>query len=178
MISVLYGCDDTSPEQHDALQTLGPPAANTELANEPERARRAHLELQGTNKVKAEAHFEEVKDGVRIRAKLDGVPPGKYPVAVYETGDCNGISHDQATYFRFTKEQPGATDQGAPPILGEVEVEQDGDGNAYWQTARGSLRAEDDDSLLGKPIAFYHPGTDGRPGNLIACGTIESYQSR
>ena len=177
-MSVLYGCDDTSPEQHDALQTLGAPAANTELANEPERARRAHLEIEGANKAKAEAHFEEVKDGVRIRAKLDGVPPGKYPVAVYETGNCTRTPQDREAYFRFTKDEPQVGEQRATPILGEVEVEQDGDGNAYWQTARGSLRSENEDSLLGKPIAFYHPGTGGRPGDLIACGTIESYQSR
>lgn len=171
------GCDNTPQEKPDVLKTLGEPNANTSLSLEPERSRRARLVMKGKDDVKVAAHVEEVKDGVRIEARVHDLKSGKYPVVVYESGDCSQPPDSLGKTFRFTQEEMAEDAQSKVSILGEVEVKEDGSGIASWQTTRGSLREGDAASLLGKPFVFYRPTEQEQTGDVIACGTIESYQS-
>lgn len=171
VFSLGVACKNDPP---DTLERVEQPVRDpdTDLSELPDKFRRTHLSMDSTGEAKVRAEIAEVPDGVRIKVEIDNAPPGKYSVVVHESGDCSPPADTFGAPFQFE----GGKEVRDSPVaaLGEVDVtEKDRDGAESWQTTRGNLRDEGDETLLGKPIVVYSVASEGLQKELVACGMIQ-----
>jgi len=131
------------------------------------------------NEVKGEVRFYKVGGGVRVLARLEGLPPGKHGFHIHEKGDCSAPDASSAGgHFN-----PGSSPHGAPTAprearhagdLGNIETGSDGTGRYdrvdplldYGQlTGLSVLIHAGEDDLTSQPA--------GNSGARIGCGVIE-----
>ena len=125
--------------------------------------RRTSVELDGAEDFEAEADIEEVARGVRFAISVEEGHAGRYDVFVYESGQCD---QDPAKWGKqFSLGNPDTP-------LGQVQVEESGEGTARWLTERGNLREGDPETLIGKLVALYEPKGE-ESGKPVACGVVQ-----
>ncbi len=164
---------------------MNPPttqAAKAEAATK-ERAE-AELKAADGQKIEGEVEFFASDNGVRIVAELEDAPPGKHGLHVHEKGDCSDIEgKSMGSHFAPAGHQhalPGEAAERHLGDLGNVEINDKGDGRLEITLEKANLKANDPMSLLGKAVVV-HSGEDlgkskqpsGSSGTPIACGVIE-----
>ena len=140
----------------------------------------AKFEATGGSKLGGDAGLEEVTSGVRIRVSIhDAKPNSKLGVHVYEKGDCSNMT----TAGMGEHLNPRHTRHGLPGSeqhlgdLGNVSVDEKGNGELLILTSGGNLRAGDAHSFLGRAIAVDdgedQGKSEGSGAKPIACGVIK-----
>lgn len=139
--------------------------------------------LDATGKSVGKAHLTQQKDGVKIKLKVSGLPPGKHGFHVHEIGTCTPPDFKSAgPHFNpFQKhhgmENPEGRHAGDLPNL---EVKEDGTAEATVVAAGATLK-KGRASLLkeGGTALVIHADPDdnvtdpaGNAGARIACGAI------
>lgn len=134
--------------------------------------------------VKGKARLYATADGVRIVAEMEDAKPGKHGFHVHEKGDCSDIKgKSMGAHFSPEAHQHALpTEAGVKHLgdLGNVEVNDKGDGRVEITIPGANLEPGNPNSLLGRALVF-HIGEDtgrkaqpsGGSGDPIACGTIE-----
>ncbi len=125
--------------------------------------------------------LEEVKDGVRIRLEVNDGVPGLHGVHIHELGDCSDIAgKSMGEHFA-----PDAAEHGLPSEpehhfgdLGNIVIDDSGQGELEIIVPRASLAASDRYSLLGRAVVMHEgkdtgEGPSGESGAPIACAVIE-----
>ncbi len=173
------GADTLSPTPVNPPTTQ---AAKAEAATK-ERAE-AELKAADGQKIEGEVEFFASDKGVRIVAELEDAPPGKHGLHVHEKGDCSDIEgKSMGSHFAPEGHQhalPGEAAERHLGDLGNVEINDKGDGRLEITLEKANLKANDPMSLLGKAVVV-HSGEDlgkskqpsGSSGAPIACGVIE-----
>jgi Cu-Zn family superoxide dismutase len=148
------------------------PGATAELKN-------AKGETVGT------AAFTEVRDGIRVAVRVNGISPGQHGLHIHETGSCVAPDFKSAgEHFNPTKHQHGAP--GSPTShagdLGNIKVGNDGNGNSEVTRKDLTLKISNNSLLRegGTAIVLHAQADDlksdpaGNSGDRIACGEIRA----
>lgn len=139
------------------------------------------LEARDGASIGGTVKLEEVTGGVRVEVSVRDAPKGaKLGVVVHESGDCTDLSKGLGGHFnpRGTRHGlPGAPEQHAGD-LGNVTVDEEGEGTLLILTSGGNLRENDPLSYLRRPLVVHareDRGTDphGDAGEPLACARIE-----
>ena len=152
----------------------------------PAEIAKAETELKAAEgqDIEGEIDFEDTGSGVRVIAKIEDAEPGEHGIHVHEKGDCSDIvGKSMGAHF-----DPESHDHALPAEgkvrhlgdLGNIQVNQDGDGKLDITIDQANLRDGDPMSLLGKALVI-HKGRDsgkssqpaGDSGTPIACGVIK-----
>ncbi len=127
------------------------------------------------------ATFTELEGGgVRVGVEVTGGEPGKHGVHVHEKGDCSAPDATSAGEHFNPDGHPHALPASEPRHvgdLGNIEVREDGSGHLDIVAPRGTLRAGDARSFLGRSIIVHAKPDDGSQpsgasGPRIGCGEI------
>jgi superoxide dismutase, Cu-Zn family len=159
-------------------QVAGEPAAR--LA-QSERYAKAVLLSAPNYQVLGSARFAEVREGVRLRVEVSGVPPGYKGIHVHETKDCSDIPN-QSMGGHFS---PRAHKHGLPEApehhlgdLGNILIGPDGTGSLDIVSVGANLRPEDTLSFMSRSLVLHErsdngDGASGDAGKPIACAPIQ-----
>lgn len=160
------------------------PAATASARVDDEADAKAELKAADGEETEVEAKFYAVEGGVRVVAEVEDAKPGKHGFHVHEKGDCSDLkgksmgghfspeAHDHAL-----PTEPGTKHLGD---LGNVTVDDKGDGRVEITVPGATLEPNDSKSFLGKALVFHlseDTGKKNQPsgdsGDPIACGVIE-----
>lgn len=155
-------------------------------ANEPVPAERAEAALESADgqDIEGEVKFYAATNGVRIVAKIEDAKPGKHGFHIHEKGDCSDIAgKSMGHHFAPEGHQHALPEEGSRRHLGDlgnIEVDQNGNGHFEMLLTEANLKPGDRKSLLGRAVVV-HEGEDsgsakqpaGDSGDPIACGIIK-----
>ena len=173
--------DTTSPTP------VNPPTTSSETARAggaAELKAEADLKAADGQKIEGDVKFYDNGTGVRIVAELEDAKPGKHGFHVHEKGDCSNITGESmgGHFAPEGHEHALPEEQGERHLgdLGNVEINQDGEGRLEMTVEKANLKPNDPKSFLGKAVVV-HMGEDsgkakqpsGNSGTPIACGVIE-----
>jgi Cu-Zn family superoxide dismutase len=169
--------NETAPGQGTATGTTQTPPVLAELQ---EREAEAEFQTAGDVRLKGEAEFEETAQGLRVEVEVEGAPIGPKAVHVHEKGDCSDIpGKSMGSHFAPTGNPHGLPSAKEHHLgdLGNMQVEQDGEGSLTILVPRANLKDADPNSFLGKAIVIHRgkdkgTGTSGDSGTPMACGVI------
>lgn len=145
---------------------------------------KAELKAAKGEEVEVEAKFYAVDGGVRVVAEVEDGKPGKHGFHVHEKGDCSDLKgKSMGAHFSPDKHDHALPTEGGAKHLGDlgnVVVDDKGDGRVEITVQGATLVPNDSKSFLGKALVF-HRGEDtgqksqpaGGSGDPIACGVIE-----
>jgi len=176
-----------NPPPNTPTPTPVPPAADPEakapsLTDEAQAT--AELKAANGEDLEGKAKFYTTADGVRLVAEIEDATPGKHGFHVHEKGDCSNIKgKSMGGHFSPEKHDHALpTEAGTKHLgdLGNVEVNDQGNGRVEITIPGANLEPNSPKSLLGKALVF-HMGEDtgkkvqpsGGSGDPIACGVIE-----
>jgi Cu-Zn family superoxide dismutase len=143
----------------------------------------ANLKPTQGNKVQGTVTFTREADGkgVRIKADITGLTPGKHGFHLHEKGDCSAPDASSAGgHFNPTK-----VDHGAPTVMphhaGDFgNITADADGNAKFEMVDPDLSFEGDNSVLGRAVIVHAKADDlksqpsGDAGGRVSCGVVDA----
>ena len=184
VVALLACGDDRTSSERAGERTLPPVAGNPPAAGEPSAASErlpaatawAQVEpVDGadTANVRGTIRFEPSTDGLRVRAELEGLPPGKHGFHVHEGTSCS----EPGTHFAF---DPEAGDERIHGNLGELSV--DSTGRADFEGVVREAQIEGARSIVGRAVVVHAEENDessppdGGAGPAIACGVIQAKQ--
>ncbi|MCA9647877.1 MAG: superoxide dismutase family protein [Polyangiaceae bacterium] len=148
------------------------------------KEREAEAEFTSVPKMKltGDAELSETADGVRIQIEVEDAPKGKKAVHIHEKDDCSDIAgKSMGAHF-----DPDGKKHGLPSAaehhlgdLGNLTVDDEGDGTLTIVVAKANLKAGDARSFLGKAIVIHEgedhgDGESGNAGSPIACAPIKA----
>ncbi|MCI8519478.1 MAG: superoxide dismutase family protein [Clostridia bacterium] len=124
--------------------------------------------------------FKEVKDGILVTAKINGLPQSKnnckgrfFGFHIHQGTSCTGTSNDE---FANAKSHLNPTDCAHPFHLGDLPPLIENNGYAYMNVLINKFKIKD---IVGKVIIIHDSPDDfttqpsGNSGMKIACGKIE-----
>jgi superoxide dismutase, Cu-Zn family len=129
--------------------------------------------------VRGTVTFESVEHGIRVRADIYGLTPGRHGFHIHEYGDCSSDDGSSAGgHFN-----PGGMSHGAPDVearhAGDMgNIEADKDGHATLDYVDHVMTFTGDRSILGHAVIVHEKGDDlktqptGNAGARVACGVI------
>jgi superoxide dismutase, Cu-Zn family len=163
-----------------ALHADGPAATSTTIQAGPTSAT-AQLKPTAGHQARGQVQFVEVEEGVRIKATLSGLTPGKHGFHVHEKGDCSDPEAKSAGgHFN-----PGGHDHGAPGAhehhAGDIgNVEANAKGEAHVEKLLKGAKLSGPEGFIGRGL-IVHAGEDdlsshptGNAGGRVACAVIEA----
>lgn len=189
----LAGCSKDSRGANEpttpAGEASGSEIVSSSASSQPEAGQvtRAEAELTAAegSEVEGKAVFTQEPDGVRVVLELDDAPPGRKGVHVHTRGDCSDIrGQSMGPHFAPNVEQHALPSEGDARHLGDlgnIVVEDDGDGRLEIKVPDATLKPDDTASFLGRALVV-HSGEDtgsavqpsGGSGTPMACGVIKS----
>lgn len=187
----LLGCDKDSrgANQPEPPATEGSELTSSTAPSQPEQGQVTRAEAQLTSadgqEIGGKAIFTQEPDGVRVVLELDDAPPGPKGVHVHTKGDCSDIKGDSmGPHFAPRLEQHALPSEGDARHLGDlgnIVVEDDGDGRLEIKVSDATLQPDGAASFLGRAL-IVHSGEDtgsavqpsGGSGEPMACGVIKS----
>lgn len=178
------GCErDREPEVASPMAPESPLSESDQVDTERLEAE-ADLEAAEGNDIDGEIEFEETDTGVRIVASVNDATPGEHGIHVHERGDCSDIAgKSMGGHFAPDGEDHALPSESTSRHLGDLGnlvVDQDGNGKLEITVIGANLKPGDPKSLLGRALVV-HSGRDsgraeqpaGASGTPIACGVIE-----
>jgi Cu-Zn family superoxide dismutase len=135
------------------------------------------------NKVSGTVTFVREADGngVRIKAEIKGLSPGKHGFHLHEKGDCSAPDASSAGgHFN-----PANVAHGAPTATphhgGDFgNITADKDGNAKLDMVSRDLSFEGDNSVIGHAVIVHSKADDlksqpsGDAGDRVSCGVVDA----
>lgn len=188
---LLAGCSKDSPganEPQSPAEGSGSELTSSTGPSQPEQqVTRAEAQLTSADgqEIDGKAIFTQEPDGVRVVLELDDAPPGPKGVHVHTKGDCSDIKGESmGPHFAPRLEQhalPSEGDERHLGDLGNIVVEDDGDGRLEIKVPDATLKPDDTASFLGRAL-IVHSGEDtgsavqpsGGSGEPMACGVIKT----
>lgn len=185
-----FACERDPVVPQESPTTVAPPATpldptqRAERPDEPKRQekREAEAEFKATSglSLKGEAEFKETPEGVRIEVEVKDAPIGMKGIHIHEKGDCSNIpGKSMGEHFAPTDKDHGlpAADKKHLGDLGNIEVNDKGEGKLEIVVAKANLIPGDPLSFLGKSIVIHTAedvgtGESGQSGQPIACAVI------
>jgi Cu-Zn family superoxide dismutase len=163
------------------------PAATPPAATAPVNPAGATATLAPTegNQARGTVSFEPTPTGVRMTARLEGLPPGDHGFHVHEEGDCSAPDASSAgAHFNPTQHAHGAPDAPQHHVgdLGNVTADASGTLQAV-RTFEG-VALEGDQGIVGRSVIVHASADDfttqptGNAGARLACGVIRSNRPR
>lgn len=145
---------------------------------------KADLKAADGQEVEVEAKFYAVAGGVRVVAEVEDAKPGKHGFHVHEKGDCSDLKgKSMGDHFSPEKHDHALpTEAGTKHLgdLGNVVVDDKGDGKVEITVPGASLEPNDAKTFLGRALVFHMSEDTGKAkqpsggsGDPIACGVIE-----
>jgi Cu-Zn family superoxide dismutase len=134
-----------------------------------------------TSKVSGMVKFEDTKDGLKVTAQIENVPPGKHGFHIHDFGSCGdngakagghynpkGAPHGHVTTDGLARAHPGD--------LGNIEVGPNGKGTLEAVIPGVSL-SKGELTVGGRAVVLHEKVDDfgqptGNAGSRIGCGTI------
>lgn len=185
----LVGCDKDSRGATEPTAP-GTEATSSEVTSgEPVQGQVTRAEAELTNaegrEIEGKATFTQEADGVRVVLELDDAPPGPKGVHVHTKGDCSDIKGESmGPHFAPEGDRHALPSEGSARHLGDlgnIVVEDDGDGRLEIKVPDATLKPDDTASFLGRAL-IVHSGEDtgsavqpsGGSGAPMACGVIKS----
>jgi superoxide dismutase, Cu-Zn family len=151
-----------------------------------ERRRIGDVRVQLRNSegaVVGSALLTQVRNGVIIRGRVNGLPAGEHGMHIHQTASCTGSDFRSAgPHFNPTRTEHGVENPAGPHLgdLGNLVVNADGTGE-FIEFAQGVTIAAGPASLLnagGTSLVIHaaaddrHSNPAGKAGDGIACGQI------
>lgn len=160
------------------------PAASASAAGDDDAEASADLKAAEGEEVEVEAKFYAVDGGVRVVAEVEDAKPGKHGFHVHEKGDCSDLKgKSMGEHFSPEKHEHALpTEAGGKHLgdLGNVVVNDEGDGRVDITVSGANLLPNDAKSFLGRALVFHKSEDAGKKtqpsggsGDPIACGVIE-----
>jgi superoxide dismutase, Cu-Zn family len=153
----------------------------TGTADGDHRKAEAEFDAAKGYKLKGEAEFHELADGVKVVVEVKDAPPGKRGIHVHEKPDCSDIAgKSMGEHFNPTA-NPHALPPESPRHLGDlgnIEVMKDGKGRLEATIPRANLKENDAVSLLNRALVIHEDEDtgaqpSGASGKPIACAVIK-----
>jgi Cu-Zn family superoxide dismutase len=172
----------TTPGSEQAPSQAAPPAATATV--NPAGATATLAPTEG-NQARGTVSFEPTPTGVRMSARLEGLPPGEHGFHVHEEGDCSAPDASSAgAHFNPTQHAHGAPDAPQHHVgdLGNVTADASGTLQAV-RTFEG-VALEGDQGIVGRAVIVHASADDfttqptGNAGARLACGVIRSNRPR
>ncbi len=140
---------------------------------------KAALEPAGGSKAAGTAKLEEVTSGVRIEVMLHDAPPNtRLGVHVVDRSDCDAQSIAAAEHLNPRHSRHGLPGSGEQHLgdLGNISIDEHGNGALLIMTSGGNLREHDPRSLVDRAIVVDAREDDGQPQALkpAACAVIRA----
>jgi len=137
----------------------------------------ALLEPAGNRRAYGTVTFEPHEDGVRVRADVSALPPGRHAFHVHENGDCSKPDASSAGgHFDFDPD-----DSQPRRITGNLgELDAGSTGRATYEAVIPRATLEGERSIVGRAVIVHERGNDpsatpdGNAGAPISCGVIAS----
>jgi superoxide dismutase, Cu-Zn family len=133
-------------------------------------------------KVEGDADLEEVAGGVRLSIEVEHAPPGQKGIHIHQTDNCSDIANkSMGEHFAPTMPKhglPGAAEHHLGD-LGNITIEQNGEGKLDITVAGANLKPGDPLSFIGRSIVLHESndkgtGPSGDSGKPIACAPIRA----
>lgn len=133
----------------------------------------------GAEGARGEVYFEHDEQGLRVTARVQGLPPGAHAYHVHLRGDCSGAAGKSAgPHFNFSgPSAPPPDDVGRiTGNLGELRADARGDAQHQGRVEDASLTGPY--SIVGRAVVVHAKGNDaaqppaGAAGARLACGVI------
>ena len=134
-------------------------------------------------KLKGEAELEVVSGGVKIEVEVEKAPPGTKGIHIHQKPDCTNIpAKSMGDHFAPDVKQHGLPNDSAHHLgdLGNITVDESGEGELEITVANANLREGDPLSLLGRAIVIHEKSDEGaaaqpagNSGKPIACAVIK-----
>lgn len=150
-------------------------------AHGDDREAEAEFEAGKGYKLKGEAEFDELADGVKVVVEVKDAPPGKRGIHIHEKPDCSDIAgKSMGEHYN-----PTANPHALPPAtsrhlgdLGNIVVNQDGKGRLETIIPRANLKENDPVSLLNRALVIHEDEDtglqpSGGAGKPMACAVIK-----
>jgi superoxide dismutase, Cu-Zn family len=153
------GCQSTPTGRH-AVAELNPTAGNT---------------ARGT------IHFYEVRDGVRVVARVSRLTPGEHGFHLHEKGDCSAADATSAGGHFNPTGAPHGGPRDAQRHAGDFgNLVADSNGNAKLDFVAKGISFDGPTSIIGRS-AIVHADPDdlktqnppGNAGKRVACGVVQ-----
>lgn len=177
--------EPTAPAGEAGSEEVTSGAGSSEPAQGQVTRAEAELTAAEGAEVEGKATFTQEPDGVRVVLELDDAPPGRKGVHVHTRGDCSDIKGESmGPHFDPKLEEHALPSEGDARHLGDlgnIVVEDDGDGRLEIKVPDATLKPDDTASFLGRSL-IVHSGEDtgsavqpsGGSGTPMACGVIKS----
>lgn len=131
------------------------------------------------SKVQGTVTFTKESDGVRVKANLSGLAPGKHGFHVHENGDCSAPDASSAGGHYNPSDQPHGGPHDDERHTGDFgNITADASGAATYEEVFKDLALEGGGSIIGRAV-IVHAGEDdlktqptGDAGGRDACGVI------
>lgn len=160
------------------------PATTASARADDEADAKADLKAADGEETEVEAKFYAVDGGVRVVAEVEDAKPGKHGFHVHEKGDCSDLKgKSMGDHFSPEKHDHALpTEAGTKHLgdLGNVMVDDKGDGRVEITVSGATLEPNGATSFLGKALVFHMSEDTGKKkqpsggsGDPIACGVIE-----
>jgi Cu-Zn family superoxide dismutase len=172
----------TPGDRSGAIGSADPLNGNGQRLEPGTKFARASAKLEAANgsKLGGDAGLEEVTSGVRIRVSVhDAKPNTKLGVHVLEKSDCANLSNDDAGAHLNPRHARHGLPGGEQHLgdLGNVTVDDKGNGELLILTSGGNLHAGDAHSFLNRALVVDESEDQGKPeasgGKPALCGVIK-----
>jgi Cu-Zn family superoxide dismutase len=163
-------CSSSASSQHTMHMSAAPAPVTSAIAL---------LHPTEGSSVHGTVTFEQVQNGVRVRADISGLTPGKHGFHIHEFGDCSAPDGSSAGgHFN-----PAGMAHGAPSAKNRHEgdmgnIEADKDGHATLDYVDHVMQLTGPESILGRGVIVHAKEDDlktqptGNAGPRVACGVI------
>jgi superoxide dismutase, Cu-Zn family len=134
--------------------------------------------LKGSG-VKGIVTFEAADKGVRVRADLTGLTPGKHGFHIHEFGDCSSEDGSSAGGHFNPAGMPHSMPSSDKRHAGDMgNIEAGGDGSAHIDYVDAVMSLSGEHSIVGHAVIVHEKEDDmktqptGNAGARVACGVI------
>ncbi|MET0340986.1 MAG: superoxide dismutase family protein [Polyangiales bacterium] len=136
-------------------------------------------------KLKGDVELEELASGgVKIEVDVEKAPPGVKGIHIHQIPDCTNIpGKSMGEHFAPDAKEHGMPTAGGPHHLGDLgnlTIDEDGEGELEITIAGANLREHDPHSFLGRAVVIHEKkdeGSSSQPsgnaGKPIACAIIK-----
>ncbi|MFZ7124718.1 MAG: superoxide dismutase family protein [Desulfobacterales bacterium] len=131
------------------------------------------------NRAGGKVMFSLEDDGVRVKAEIEGLPPGKHGFHIHEFGDCTAPDATSAGGHYDPEGHPHAGPDHKNRHMGDLgNLEADESGRAGYDRVDNLLVLDGPKSIIGHAVIVHADEDDftsqptGNAGARLACGVI------
>jgi superoxide dismutase, Cu-Zn family len=143
----------------------------------------AQAVVQGTSQestISGTVLFEDTAEGLKVKADVKGLTPGKHAFHIHEYGDCSDSGNAAGSHYNPDNAPHGLLHQDGPgkAHAGDMgNLEADASGNASLETSLPGTVLTGEKGVAGRAVIVHEKEDDfgqptGNAGGRTGCGTI------